>query len=260
MANPATVQQDSAVSSAEAFKASEIVDHMIAALEAVPTVNEPFQHFYVQSIWPAGFYPSLLEQLPGNDSYTPLNIKAWNKDGKSTRDRVLLTQAVAETMGPIWQTIYDVFNTNRLQQAIFEKLKDDVAIRLGVTPGEVSDVPIYPKIVIIRDNEGYQIKPHPDGYPRTVTTQFYLPSDETQLDLGTSLYERDTGLLSLARKRFEEVKRFPFAPNSMYSFAVNDCPQKKSYHGRELVTGNSKPRDSLIITWMSEPVESNAAA
>ena len=70
---------------------------------------------------------------------------------------------------------------------------------------------------LVRDTEDYRIKPHPDGLNKLVTLQFYLPADESQLDLGTSLFIRHRGLLGGS---FEEVKRFTFKPNSAYAFPV----------------------------------------
>ena len=52
--------------------------------------------------------------------------------------------------------------------------------------------------------------------------------------------------------RFKEVSRFPFLPNSVATFVVNDTPLRKSWHGRELIEGASIVRDSLIVAWLSQ--------
>jgi hypothetical protein len=79
--------------------------------------------------------------------------------------------------------------------------------------------------------------------------QFYLPGEGTPDDLGSSLYIKLPLARRLLGRKIKEVKRFPFRPNSAYAFAVNDCPQRQSYHGRELITAENAVRDSIIITW-----------
>jgi hypothetical protein len=74
--------------------------------------------------------------------------------------------------------------------------------------------------------------------------QMYLPEDTSQLDLGTSLFVRHRRLLG---GTFEEVKRFPFRPNSAYAFAVSDSPQRTSWHGRERLTGFAGVRNTLMV-------------
>jgi hypothetical protein len=100
---------------------------------------------------------------------------------------------------------------------------------------EVLSKPMYPSVSLVRDFEDYKIKPHPDGHPRTITMQFYLPRDERQVELGTSLYKKLPIAYRLVGRTYDEVKRFQFLPNSAYAFAVNDCDERQSYHGRELI-------------------------
>jgi hypothetical protein len=73
---------------------------------------------------------------------------------------------------------------------------------------------------------------------------FYLPEDESTLDLGTSVYRRNKGLIMGS---FEEVKRFPFKPNSAYAFAVSDSAKRRSWHGRELISGFNGVRNTLML-------------
>jgi len=114
--------------------------------------------------------------------------------------------------------------------------------------------PAYPNVMLMRDYEAYRIKPHPDGQPRVVTMQIYLPGTDTPDDLGTSLYIKQPLVHRLVGRRFKEVKRFPFRPNSAYAIAVNDCAARQSYHGRELITASQTTRDSILITWNSRNI------
>jgi hypothetical protein len=145
----------------------------------------------------------------------------------------------------------EALESGALRRAVYAKLSADIAIRLGCPHHSVPDQSAYPNAMLIRDYEDYRIKPHPDGQPRVVTMQFYLPHEGTAEDLGTSLYTKLPLAHRLVGRKFKEVKRFPFRPNSAYAIAVNDCPQRQSYHGRELITASRTVRDSIIVTWAS---------
>ena len=84
--------------------------------------------------------------------------------------------------------------------------------------------------------------------------QFYLPGNGTSEDLGTSLYTKLPLAHRLIGRKFKEIKRFPFRPNSSYAIAVNDCPERQSYHGRELISAGQTVRDSIIISWLSRKI------
>ena len=144
--------------------------------------------------------------------------------------------------------------SDAFRRAVYHKLAADIAIRLGCREDAVLDQPAYPNIMLIRDYQDYRIKPHPDGQPRVVTMQFYLPGEGTPDNLGTSLYVKQSMPQRLLSGKFREVKRFPFKPNSAYAIAVNDCPERQSYHGRELITTSQTTRDSIIIAWLSRNV------
>ena len=113
-----------------------------------------------------------------------------------------------------------------LKRTIFAKLAPDLADRFGVAAEDVPDIDCVYEIALVRDTEDYRIKPHPDGLNKIVTFQLYLPPDDGTLELGTSLFVRHRGLLG---SRFEEVKRFPFRPNSGYAFAVSDSAKRTSW-------------------------------
>jgi hypothetical protein len=219
----------------------------------------PFQHFYMTNIFPDDIYAQIVANLPGKACYLPLNAKRWkNSQGESTRDRLCLTEGelgrIDSSRRPFWVAITEALQSDNFRRAVYGKLAGDVAIRLGCAQGAVLEQPAYPNIMLIRDYQDYRIKPHPDGQPRVVTMQFYLPGKEGQDDLGTSLYIRQPFAHRLIGRTFKEIKRFPFKPNSAYALAVNDCAARQSYHGRELITACETTRDSILLTWNSRNI------
>ncbi|RMF38093.1 MAG: hypothetical protein D6754_08180 [Alphaproteobacteria bacterium] len=241
-------------------RAKAIAEHLAASIAGADLARAPFDHFYLEDAFPADVYAEMLRGLPRPESYLPLNPRRWKRaDGSSTRDRLYLAGEEMERIDAdrreLWEDVAAALRTDLVRRAVYAKLKGDVALRLGVPEDEVVDQPGWPVLMLVRDTEDYEIKPHPDGQPRVVTMQFYLAEDDSQLDLGTSLYERSGVLGRLTGGGFREVKRFAFRPNSGYAFAVNDLPGKVSYHGRQRVPGELGVRNTLLIQWRSEPGE-----
>jgi hypothetical protein len=236
------------------------VTHLVERVAGAHVETSPFQHFYVEGIFPDDVYRQIVANLPARSSYLPFNIKRWKNDqGDSTRDRLCLSEGelgrIDETRRPFWSSLTEALESDAFRRAVYAKLSADIAIRLGCPEQAVLEQAAYPNVVLVRDFLDYRIKPHPDGQPRVVTMQFYLPGDGTPSDLGTSLYTKLPLAHRLVGRKFKEIKRFPFRPNSAYAIAVNDCAQRQSYHGRELITAGQTVRDSIIIAWLSRKID-----
>ena len=237
--------------------ASRLHRHWRERLSTLTVDHEPYDHTYLEGFFPADLYQEILQQLPASDRYQPLNMKQWIRaDGESTRDILALNEeGVAHLPGRqrmFWSQIGEALASSFLKRFYFDAFKRDVALRLGISPDEAADFPAYVSTLVIRDRDQYRIKPHPDGFPRLATLVLYLPTDDSREDLGTSVYVQERWYRRLVGRRFREVNRFPYRPNSAAAFAVNDLPQRKSLHGRELVELESCERNLMIVTWFSE--------
>jgi hypothetical protein len=235
--------------SSVARHAEVLCDHLVRTVSAARLEREPFCHIYMEGVFPAHLYEAVLRCLPPATFYAPLNPRKWVRaDGTSTRDQYYLTAENLARLplesGILWTAFVRTVTDAGFRRAIFSKLAPDLAQRFGVSEQAVPDIECGHEIMLIRDTEDYVIKPHPDGLNKLVTLQFYLPPDETQLELGTSLFRRHRGVLG---SKFEEVKRFPFRPNSAYAFAVSDSPARKSWHGREQLSGFKGVRNTLMV-------------
>jgi hypothetical protein len=108
--------------------------------------------------------------------------------------------------------------------------------------------------VLYRDVDGYAIVPHPDTRKKVVTMQLYCPTDGSQADLGTTLYQASLrGLLHAGSRFLEPVKTLPFLPNVGYAFTVLKAyhsPTRMSWHGRPAIrTPIERPRMSILNTF-----------
>ncbi|PWT84708.1 MAG: hypothetical protein C5B58_04290 [Acidobacteria bacterium] len=237
----------------ETALAKRLVSHWQQEFGSVVISRKPFEHFYTDRAWPADVYDQILHLLPPGEVYEPLNTKEYvNANGVSTRDKCYLPEILARLeprRRTFWYQIWLALTAESLKQLIFRKLKEDVALRLGVRIDEVEKVDVSVHISLARDIEDYCIKPHPDGHPAIVTAQFYLPVDVTQKDLGTSFYVERAPLRRFLFGHYEEVKRMQFLPNSGYFFAVNDLPGHRSLHGRERIRAGTGVRNSMLVRW-----------
>lgn len=210
-------------------EAQRVLNHMVHEVEAVELLTDPFEHFYLDQVFPLDFYPRLLEALPENRFYEELPHKdAMLPNGHSARLQLKLEEAniqkLPEPFRSFWMNFAPVFSSERLKFAIFGKFGRAIHAN--------------PQVVLLRDIAGYQILPHPDIPQKKVTTQFYLPRDDSKTHLGTWLYTREGN-------EFKNAKQFSFQRNSGYSFLVS----KTSWHGVEKTQLTDGPRDSLMIIY-----------
>ncbi|MBX3497659.1 MAG: hypothetical protein KF769_15605 [Parvibaculum sp.] len=234
-----------------------VIDHFVARINESKPENDPFQHFFITGVFPDDVYAEILRRLPGREQYLQLNVDRWkNAAGESTRDKICLSAGeidrIAAEDQQFWSEITDALTSRELQQAVYHVMRDEVSYRLKCAPDEVRDRDPFTNVLLVRDVEEYRIKPHPDGHPRVVTMMIYLADETSPTDLGTSLYRERPLFDRLMGKRFEEAKRFPFLPNSVGAFVVNGNPDRRSWHGRELIEGPSVVRNSIIVSFMSE--------
>lgn len=235
-----------------------VLEHSVEALENADVGTEPFCHFYAENVLPRDFYEKLQLSFPDKNCYEPLNLKVWvRENGESTRDRMVFSdQSLAELRSEqhrIWSIVKSVMDSDRMKCIVFRHLARDIAARFSIPESEVNSLDVYFRTVLIKDTESYTIKPHPDGLERIVTSILYLPPDLSQEDLGTSIYEKQSLFSRLTGRRFKEVKRFPFRPNSLCAFAINRLGARTSWHGVELIGANRGVRNSLLTQYRCVP-------
>jgi hypothetical protein len=145
---------------------------------------------------------------------------------------------------PLWTAVQQALTNDRFKRAVFSKLAPDIAERFGISQARVPDMDRGYDVVLLRDYEDYRLPPHSDSLNKIVTMQFYLPEDDSMLDLGTSIFRR-RGLFGA----LEEVKRFAFKPNSAYAFPISRSRKRISWHGRERISAFTGTRNTLLVNF-----------
>jgi len=217
------------------------IETLVRKIESSEISTDPFDYVYFDQFFPIDFYWEILDNLPNLKKYRQWRrADAVGPDGRSTRYRLFLypehLRTLPERQRRFWRHISSILYADTLQQAFKQKFRTALESRFG---RGIDRMHFLPRAMLLRDLVGYSIAPHPDTHEKAITTQFYLPKDDTQQGLGTHLHygnddapdARDIAL--------------PFRPACGYAFPV----QKKSWHGVPTLRTNSGQRDSLLLNY-----------
>ena len=229
----------------------EIESHLLDAIESTPLETEPFPHVFIEGCFPDAIYAELLEQMPADEFYEPLVHKdSVRSDGSSPRIQAPLSEDRLPMLPEgrcreLWTATARATQTDRVKLALLRKLEPGVRERYD---DPLEKIVAYSRPALNRDESDYKILPHPDSRAKVISGLIYFPRDESQKNLGTSLYVPRPKLPGLKRK-FKLVRTAPFLPNSGLVFAVN----KRSFHGREPLPPNCGVRDYYALTYYNDP-------
>src|SRR5260370_20110051 len=166
-------------------------------------------------------YQRLIAGWPDIDKSVDLN-------GARTRKQFTLHDRGADAgdaeRTALWRAVSDAVSAPEIEAAMRERLRKGLEIR-SKGSGEGWPVPMYPQPVLYADFEGYAIKPHPDTRRKVVTMMLYMPDDESQRELGTTVYKvSPMGVFAWKTYGLVKDKTFPFLPNSGAAFVVIHPP------------------------------------
>ena len=113
------------------------------------------------------------------------------------------------------------------------------------------------ELLLIQDTMNYKIGPHTDSPSKVISFLFYLPKDNSQKELGTSIYMpkdfnfKCNGGPHHPRENFEKITTMPFLPNSLFCFPKTD----NSFHGVEKIETDEKRWLLLYDLYLNEADE-----
>jgi hypothetical protein len=222
---------------------ANLVDAVVAAIDAGRPVERPFFHLEFDWIFPSDIYARMVAAMPAPADYRPLpgrNNTNLREDGVSTRVKIDLfpeyIRHLAPGKLPVWELVGRALCSADVQTALMQRLAPGLERRFGKNFAAVG---MYPVPVLTRDITGYRIAPHTDTRWKGITMQIYLPRDSQAAHIGTILHERlPDGSLSTAA-------RMMFTPNTGYAFAVGN----DTWHSADPVGPEVKTRDSILLTY-----------
>ena len=211
----------------------------------------PYEHVYVENVFPAGFYSQLRLNWPDSSTLTSLSETGRVPKGKYKERFVLpLDAAGIGKLGierrAFWSQFAAWFLSDHFLTAMIERFEQPVKNRLGdvffnhYTFGVDS--------LVVRDRTNFSIGPHTDAPHRLLSMLFYCPDDSSMRHLGTSIYvPREQGYTCnggphYPHRLFQQVQTMEYVPNSLFAFAKSD----HSFHGVEPISDEDVQRDILL--------------
>lgn len=229
-----------------------LIRHAVDSIQAAEHFANPFPHIVFTDLLPDDIYRTVIDSFPPDSIFDKLT-----KDG--SRMSLDLEGPGLERIDPgirrIWALVSAMLSSKEIEAAVRDRLADGLEIRRrGDKLDRPEDLRMSARPVLYRDRDGYQIKPHPDTRKKVITMQLYCPSDESQRELGTTLYKSSIkGLLHPGDYFLEPVKTFPFLPNYGYAFVVlkpYHSLSQTSWHGRPPIdVPVDRPRMSILNTF-----------
>lgn len=213
-----------------------------------PMSGFPYPHFFVHDVFPADFYSALQANLP--DPAALLSLEAA-RGVKGYKERFILGLHPADlarlpaSQREFWEGFAQWLLSGRFSQLILNRFREPIAHRFSGR----NDVDFYHEAMLVQDVTKYKLGPHTDSSHKVVTLLFYLPRDESQAHLGTSIYVpkdgsfRCQGSAHYTFDQFDRVATMPFLPNSVFTFLKTD----NSFHGVEPVNDPNTRRWLLLF-------------
>lgn len=215
---------------------------LVGRIGATTVETVPFEHLYLEHVFPPHEYQRLLDHLPETPRYRELTHReAVQPDGTSARRKFyLLPEHIMWLPGgqrAYWRRQSRVLRSRELQEAFKSKFRAALEQRFGCSIDKLS---FYPVPMLLRDLGGYRIGIHGDGLRKAITVQFYLPRDQSQSHMGTVFHEGRSGEAAL------RTKRLGFVPAAGYAFPVI---RHKSWHSVPQTADSDGERNSLMLTY-----------
>lgn len=207
---------------------SSVAEHVLGAINGAPLTKEPFPFFFARDVFPADFYAAMLRELPGDDEY---RASAYDARAMMMQNR----------LGAFWSPLIEWLMAD-FTDALIAKFLVPIKKRF---PG---DCEVMPNMRLVRDTDGYAIKPHTDHPAKVLSLLFYLPPDDALRDYGTALYRpNDPAFRCIGRGRhsfedFSEAWRAPFMPNTCLGFFKTD----QAFHGVPKIDQPGMVRNMLL--------------
>jgi hypothetical protein len=219
--------------------AQDISKSVAAAINKTPITTFPFDHVVLNDIFSTATYQAIVAMLPVDDYYRELKHgDAMMASGQSARLQFPLNKANIKRLPPeqrdFWNQVLSGLSSNEIEGAWRNKFKCAMET---ITGKSLSSIKLRSHYTLFRDIGGYKISIHPDSPRKAITTQYYLPTDESQTHLGTLFHEKNSD------GSYNEAYAMSFAPNSGYGFAVTPA----SYHSVKPMGQEDRPRNSLMV-------------
>jgi len=234
------------------YEYENILERVIYNINNMKVDIYPYPHFYVENIFPEDFYADLLQNWPDDENF--MTIGETGRVTGSYENRFVIPvdgEAIKKHISVQKQNFWIELDSWLRGQKFLDTLisKFTPYIKANRDMADFQNTIIRPDVLLVKDHTKYQISPHTDAPHRVVTMLFYCPEDNSQEDLGTSIYvPKDKNFNyqisgnHLPREEFYKISTAKFKPNSLFGFVVTPT----SLHGIDEITRENVKRNLML--------------
>jgi hypothetical protein len=237
----------------QAIASGKIRDYRSTLINNVRTTKVerfPFDHFFIENIFPSDLYRQIRTNLPPTELYSPISGTGYVKGGTYQERCVFdfIDSNISRLAAPeqdFWLELIRFLIGNEFIQTVLSVFAVVLQERFGASP----NIRVVPSAALIRDLTHYTIGPHTDHPGRMLSMLFYLPENNSLRDLGTSVYVPKDPQFTCEGgphhlpERFTRVRTLPFVPNSVLAFPKSN----RCFHGVEPISRPDVERDVLLV-------------
>jgi hypothetical protein len=216
----------------------------------------PFPHIYVQDVFPADFYKQMRQHLPPRSALTSL-VALGRVSSNYPETRQVLPLApehigrLDEPYRTFWEDMARWLLGQRLGQAILSKFASLIQEQPRFADKQNHQFSV--EAFLVQDETNYLLQPHTDSPRKVLSFLFYLPEDDSMVNLGTSIYLPNDpafqcdGSQHWSNEKFERVATMPYLPNTLFAFLKTP----RSFHGVERVEAPKVRRHLILLDFFS---------
>lgn len=212
--------------------------HTIDKIASANIISYPYTHIEVDNVFSESTYSSILKNSIPSDCLYSLKdrgrVSASYSNGRLVTDIKPSMPNLPDEIREFWED-FAIWMHYSFKKIILDKFKLPI-----------SDIKV--DCLYTRDSKGFYLGPHADTNSKIVTALIYLPINNNNLDIGTSMYIPkkenfvcETGM-HYSFKDFNLYKTVSYQPNKLFCFVKSN----KSFHGLEPIQKNIT-RDLLIF-------------
>lgn len=236
--------------------------HLAYKVGNVPINMFPYPHFYLENVFPPEFYQLMQKNLPDPQAMIPIE-QARKVTGYKERFVLDMSAKSLATLPDekrdFWAEIHNwMVVKGNFGSLLFQKFKPYIEQRFAGR----TDLEFFSETLLVQDITNYKLGPHSDAPRKVITVLFYLPPDNSQSHMGTSIYlPKDPtftcpGGPHYPHDQFMRLHTNPFVPNSMFVFLKTD----NSFHGVEPVVDADTRRWLLLYDIFARETKPKAPA
>ena len=226
---------------------SHVDSHLAYKIANANLLEYPYPHMFIENIFPIDIYEEMLINMPIQNNYSPIHEKRMVK-GSDGRFVILFNELenlkIEKKKKEFWSEFYKSIINSRFTHILTSKFSNLIQRRFEGQTG----VNLKDEMMLVQDRTNYYLGPHTDSIYKVITVLFYLPENNENANLGTSIYSpKDTKFQCVGgphykHQDFHKVTTMPMKKNSVFIFFKSS----KSFHGVEPLNKKNISRNLLL--------------